>query len=197
MLVSSPFEKLIGSFLSLVKISPAEIRDLTYQLEIQKYKKTHFLLREGEKCQGIFFVNYGFCRIFMRTLEKENTLHFAGECDFLTHTDGLLFDHLSPYYIQANENTEVVFIPFRTILWARNHMKEGERLVRKLWERYCLFKLEEIFSFYNPDPIQRYEELNRRFPSIGQKVSQKIIASYLNITPEHFSYLKSQNRFLK
>lgn len=173
------------------------MNDLICQLEVLKYKKAQFLLQEGEKCQGIFFVNSGFCRIYIRAQEKENTLHFAGECDFLTHIDGLLFDHLSPYYIQANENTEVVFIPFRTILWARNHIQEGERLVRMLWERYCLLKLEEIFSFYNPDPIQRYEELNKRFPAIGQKVSQKIIASYLNITPEHFSYLKSQNRFLK
>ncbi len=197
MSVPPPFEKLIGSFLSLVKISPAEIRDLTDQLEVQKYKKTQFLLKEGEKCQGIFFVNSGFCRIYLSTQGKESTLHFAGEGDFLTHIDGLLFDHLSPYYIQANENTEVVFIPFRTILWARSHMQEGERLVRVLWERYCLFKLEEIFSFYNSDPIQRYEELNKRFPAIGQKVSQKIIASYLNITPEHFSYLKSQNRLSK
>jgi len=44
--------------------------------------------------------------------------------------------------------------------------------------------------------LERYNNLEKIFPNIHQRVAQHIIASYLRITPVHLSNVKKRNLLL-
>jgi CRP-like cAMP-binding protein len=49
-----------------------------------------------------------------------------------------------------------------------------------------------VIMLLSASAIQRYEHFEETYPSIVQRVPQKMIASYLGITPEALSKVKSQ-----
>ena len=70
-------------------------------------------------------------------------------------------------------------------------LKNGEKLGRLLAEEYFFLFSEKIRSIYTMSPLERYEDLTKKFPGILQRVPQHYIASYLNISSVHLSRLKN------
>lgn len=187
------FAPVVQVLSSIIRWTEQEIEQFTERLETRCYKRKTFLLDQDATCNGIWFINSGFCRLFRTVEGKEVTLHFAGEGDFTTNIEGILGNEVAPYAIQAAQNTQAVFISKENLEWAKKHIGEGEKLLRILWQKYCVLKMKEIFSLYNPDPLDRYRQLLKQFPDIQQYMPQNIIASYLNITPQYLSQLKASS----
>jgi len=177
---------------SYIDISEKEWNDYSKKFNVKSFQRNELILRSGEICKNVFFINSGILRVFFTDSNGyEQTFHFAIENTFVTDYESFLNKTKSTYSIQALENSETVVMSFNMLHEGYTNLKNGEKLGRKLAEEYFFLFSNKIKSLYTMAPLERYQKMNVVFPGILQRVPQHYIASYLNITPVHLSRLKS------
>ncbi|MEM1321590.1 MAG: Crp/Fnr family transcriptional regulator [Bacteroidota bacterium] len=149
-----------------------------------KVKKGDILQREGELNTKVFHVKSGLLRSYAIDKNgKENIFMFA--------PDGwVIADHSGPevpavLFIDALEDSEVIELPKDTEREKKNIVPLTKRL-GALQNR--------ILMLISTNAIERYENFVRMYPSLVQRVPQRMIASYLGVTPERLSAAKSKRR---
>jgi hypothetical protein len=88
----------------------------------------------------------------------------------------------------------MVQMPFSVIKYAIEHTKSGERLGRGMAEGHIIEMLNYIINRDSKSIIERYDLLEVEYPNIHQRIPQRMIASYLGITPVHLSNLKKSRK---
>ena len=178
---------------SIIEIDDKEWEYFSGLFEVKDFKKKEILLHADTICKNIFFVNTGLLRIYFTDNNgRESSFHFVPENDFATDYESFLQHTPSKCYIQALEDTNVVIISNNVVLDGYKKLRYGEKLGRKLSEKYFILYCNKIHALYTLTPIERYRVMNKLFPYILQRVPQHYIASYLNISPVHLSRLKNE-----
>lgn len=88
----------------------------------------------------------------------------------------------SMLFIEALEPSEV-------IVNEKNIEKESNP--KKLIARIAVLQ-KRIIQLMSSPAIERYEDFMATYPNVSQRVPQRMIASYLGITPEALSKLKRE-----
>lgn len=190
--MSDQFKNIHQVISSHIQVSDEEWAYYSSLLEVKVFKKKTMLLSEGTICKEVFFVNSGLLRIyFVDNNGEEKTFHFALEKTFATDYKSFLKGIPSNYSIQAMEDTEVLVMSLEMVQNGYSKLRFGEKLGRRIAEDYfCMFN-DKIQAIYTQTPLERYNSLTASFPNIFQRVSQHLIASYLNISSVHLSRLKN------
>jgi CRP-like cAMP-binding protein len=190
--MSNQFKSIQQVISSYIEISDEEWAYYSSMLQIKTLKKKTTILSEGTICKEVFFVNSGLLRIyFVDNNGEEKTFHFALEKTFTADYKSFLKGIPSNYSIQSMEDTEVLVMPFEMVQNGYSKLRFGEKLGRLIAEDYfCMFN-DKIQAMYTQTPLERYNSLTASFPNIFQRVSQHLIASYLNISSVHLSRLKN------
>lgn len=179
---------------SIIEMSPEEMHYYSNLLSVVKFKKGDMLLKAGDVCRSVFFINKGLCRtFFLNSKGEESTFHFTTEEGFVTDYESLLSIQPAYFSIQALETVEAVVMSHHTIHDGYKNLREGEKLGRVLAERYLFIFTNKVRDMYTETALTRYRRMNSRYPNILQRVPQHMIASYLGISPVHLSRLKSDN----
>ena len=99
--------------------------------------------------------------------------------------------NLKDVNIQAVEQTQLFRIKSTTLesLYEKNE-KFAFTEVRLIRNAFKSLKLR-MFNNVSKPTIYNYEQLLKKFPNIEQRVPQKYIASYLGVTPQFFSKMKT------
>lgn len=185
------FESFFSTISSLIEIDSDERLYYSKLLTIENFKKGDFLLKAGEICRNVFFINKGLCRtFFLNSKGEENTFHFTLENGFVTDYESFLAKQPAYFTIQALEPIEAVVMTHHTVHDGYKNLIQGEKLGRLLAERYLFIFTNKVRDIYTEDALTRYKKMNLNYPSILQRVPQHLVASYLNITPVHLSRLK-------
>ena len=67
-----------------------------------------------------------------------------------------------------------------------------ERFFRILAENSLVSHQERLMDNLSLSAEERFEKMCKKYPNLIQKVSQKHLASYIGVTPEFFSKMKSR-----
>ena len=156
-------------------------------------KKKEYLLRQGQVCSFIGFVETGVLRSY---IEKEgedyiSDFHFQGS--FATSYRSFLTIEASVGSIQALENSVLYCLSKSNYDQLLQTSNEGYKLGKYIADTLFIKKCRKETSLLMDDALERYKLLLRTYPHIEQHVSQYHIASYLGIKPESLSRLKSLN----
>lgn len=182
---------------SFIEISDEEWSVYSSMLREKEFKKKEILLVEGSICKEVFFVNKGLLRIyFVDNYGEEKTFHFSLENTLATDYKSLLQGAPANYSIQAMEDTQVSIMSLEMIHAGYAKLRNGEKLGRLLAEHYFFIFNEKLQSIYTETPLERYNNLTDSFPNIFQRVPQRLIATYLNISSVHLSRLKNSEKEL-
>lgn len=156
--------------------------DKSKNLKIRKYKKGQVLQRKGELNTKVYSVKSGLLRSFIiDSSGREHIFMFAPE-------GWVIADYLPPdepceLFIDALEDTEVV-------ITEKDFKMEQDRADQFL-RRLTVLQNRTIMLMSN-SAIKRYDHFMETYPQILQRVPQKMIASYLGITPESLSRAKKR-----
>lgn len=90
-------------------------------------------------------------------------------------------DHPCDLYIDALEDSEV-------LVMTKDLKREGNN-VGALIKRMAVLQ-ERVVMLMSFSAIERFTHFEKTYPEILQRVPQKMVASYLGITPEALSKLK-------
>ncbi|WP_192822668.1 Crp/Fnr family transcriptional regulator [Rufibacter sp. LB8] len=170
-------------------LSPEEEAAFLAICETKEAKKKEFLLRTGELNHALYFVNSGCLRSFIVDQSgKEVNLEFAVESYWISD---VAFNKPALLSIQALESTQFVQINIQAFEALTQEFPVFNLFFRKLLQNgYFAFK-KRMLSGMTQTAAQNYRDFLLKFPSLSQRIPQYHIASYLGITPEFFSTIKS------
>jgi CRP-like cAMP-binding protein len=157
----------------------------------RSYKKAELLLKEGQVCQSIFFIEEGACKSFHNLDGKEINTAFHFENDFATNIQSLTKQQPASSSIKALEKTRVVILNKNKLLAAYSASHEIESFGRKVLELLLTRQTLHTESFKLLKPKQRFDHLVATQPDLLQRVSLTQVASYLGISRESLSRFRS------
>lgn len=155
-------------------------------------KKGEFLLRQGQTIPIVFVIEKGLVRSFYKTNDREINLWFGFENMMLGSITTLYFNKPSIENIQFLEDTNLFYLSNEDLDQFYNTYNEANIIGRKIAEEYCKILEERSFSLQTKSAFERYEELVYKQPEILERVSLGNIASYLGITKETLSRVRTK-----
>ncbi|AWI38773.1 hypothetical protein BA81_15841 [Bacillus safensis FO-36b] len=157
---------------------------------IKQLKAGTCMIKAGDPVKHAYFCITGLFRLFYLLPDgREYNVAFTLEDDFATSYASMINGQLSPYSIEAMEDSIVIEIPYDLLqmLMDRSHM--WERFVRVSVERlYTRKEKRERELLYLP-AIERYQAFLLKYPGLHQRIAQYHIASYIGISPVSLSRL--------
>lgn len=154
-------------------------------------KRNQILLSAGDHSQYINFVYKGCLRIFfIRDDGQEVTRYFAFENEFATSLASFLTGKASLEYTQAMEPTDILRIHRRDFYYLLELIPVWEKFFRSYLESAYITNLDIYQREVTKDAVERYKELLIKNPRIVQRLPNKVVASYLNMSPETLSRMK-------
>ena len=152
-----------------------------YNLNKLSVKKGQILQHKGDLNTKVFVVESGLLRSY--TIDEKGKEHI-----FMFAPEGWIVADIQAaevpcdLYIDALEDSEVM-------VGEKN--LEGEIDGQKFINRLAALQ-KRVIMLMSASAIERYEHFVKTYPEIIQRVPQKMIASYLGITPEALSKVKGQ-----
>ncbi len=159
---------------------------------IKEYKKNDYLLKADRSVQKLFFIKSGFMRGYRIQDGIDITHHFYLDNWLATDYESYLSGNQGELYIQALVDTVVYeFNKSSLHTFFKTHEKfEKIRFVQA--EDAYLRMVRRLKNFQYMELKERYLELVNRNPELFNLVPQRHIASYLGVTPQSLSRLKSE-----
>lgn len=153
----------------------------------KKIKKKDYLLREGEICKEIFYVQKGLLRVYIINDGKEVNTWFVKEGDFITSVNSYHKQKPSEHYIDALEDCEIISIKKSTLDFImKNNHKAALFATNELFNKLCEYQEQaSALRFMNAE--SRYNFLFKKHSAIFNRLSQKQLASFLGIETTYLS----------
>jgi CRP-like cAMP-binding protein len=152
------------------------------------------LLNAGEQCKYIYYVRSGALRAFYLDKEgRESTIMFAVKDWWVTDMYCFLNAKPAMMYIEALEDSSIHQLSkdgFDKLLF---DVPKFERFFRILMQNAYTREQLRMIDNLSLSAEDRYESFLRKYPHIAIVVTQKQIASYLGITPEHLSAIRKKS----
>jgi CRP-like cAMP-binding protein len=153
--------------------------------------KDHFLVREREVCDYIFFIRKGIARIYYYKDNREITEWIAMDEQFFLSIISFFERTPSRLIIQTLEPAEVMGIHYNDLIRLAAQHHEVETLFRKMMTGSLILSQYRMDSIQFESAQQRYEKLLQTSPRIIQRVPLSHIASFLGVTLETLSRIRS------
>jgi CRP-like cAMP-binding protein len=177
---------------SVTPISETELQNFEQYFSSRKLLKNETLWKEREICNHLVFIKSGLIYCFHNKKEKEivTNLYFENAIFY----DDYSFINQEPCILTyvALETSELIVIPRIALYEMFDKYKSFERLGRMMVERNHTISIKEQLNFNGNKAEEKYLNLIASQPLLIKRVPLKIIASYLNITPEHLSRIRKK-----
>lgn len=182
---------ILANVSKLIELLPDEEAYFISLLQLKTIKRKDFLLQTGDVCHYETFVCKGCLRSYYIDNEgvEHNTL-FAVEGWWTGDLYSLITNNPSRYFIEALEDTEVLQISKSNLDLLYQNVPKFERFFRLLLQNAYVAQEQRIVQNLSSTAEERYASFLKRYPQLGQRITQKHIASYLGITPEFLSMLR-------
>lgn len=170
-----------------------QIDKIAVCFKLKSFKKNTILLSEGEICKELFFVDSGCIRTYYITKQgHEKTRYVAFDNSIATSMSSFISQRQSFEYVDTLEKSELYSISHKDFYQLVSDISQWERFYRTLLETAYLYQNKKIENLVTLSAKQRYDKLMAENPIYIQRLSNKILASYLDITQETLSRLKSK-----
>ena len=155
--------------------------------------KKQFLIKQGAICDKVYYVQQGVTRHFVVTPEgHEKTIRISKENDFF-YSSIVSYYRNEPSYIYCQCLTDC-----RLIYWERSRLEAlfGEypdlgEFSNQQHIEFILEKHKKEISLLTRNASERFNEFCLENGKLFNRIPHHIIASYLDVTPETLSRLRS------
>lgn len=155
---------------------------------LKSVKKHEFLIQEGERVPECFFVLTGLLKLaYTDESAKQYILSFAmedwWECDF----EAFFGQTRATMSLECLEDTTVVCLSLENFHALCDRLPKIARFFLNLSTRGHSALQRRLLSLLTIQAKTRYEQLLIRYPSLLQRVSKTMLASYLGVSRETLS----------
>ncbi len=160
--------------------------------EIEFINKKEKFIQQGHLDRRIAFVISGLFRGYINHDGEETTLWFSAEHDIIASYHGLLLNEASKMEYQALEDASLFVLSYDDLKILATKDSEIALTLIEMLENLLIESLQRNERFILLDAETRYLNLVKNKPNILQRVPQKLLASYIGITPVSLSRLRAR-----
>lgn len=183
---------LYENFNKYTHISESDYRLVEAILIKRHIKKKRCILNEGDVSRYLFFVLGGSLRSFtVDNLGNEHIMQFAFEEHWVSDLSSFITQSPGEIVIEAIEDSEVLLLPHHELELLLNKIPALEKFFRQLYQRAYVALQKRVSMRDSTTAKERYKELIEKHPNVAKRVPLLYIASYLGITAESLSRVRS------
>lgn len=177
-----------------VTFEPEEMEIFNSLLEYKTVPKKTILLHEGEMCNFEAFVIKGCVRkYYIDANGFEVILQFAIENAWVSDISFSIYeDKPSRVFIETLEDCEFFMFSPETKETLFVKAPKFERAFRILMQRNLAVTQDRLFNTISKTATEKYLEFLGHYPTLSQRVAQHYIASYLGISAEFLSKVRTK-----
>lgn len=176
---------------SISPLGPESQKEISEHISVKKVAKGGLILKYGEICRHIYFVNRGFIRIFYYKNGKDITEWFADEKQFFFSITSYFEQTPSELIIEAIEDCEIIQLSKEGQDRLRRTNLEISNLIIGFYSRSLILSQKRMDSIQFETASKRYQNLLEQQPNILHKVPLQHVASFLGITQETLSRIRA------
>ncbi len=185
------FQSILKNIAKHISLDEEETEYFTSLLQYKEIRKKDFLLKEGQSCKTISYVQSGALRAFYLDKEgKESTIMFAIHDWWITDMYCFVMDQPAMQNIIAIEDSCVLQLKKADLEMLYVNVPKFERFFRIIMQNSYIREQLRVLQNLSLSAEERYNIFINKYPQLIPHISQKQIASYLGITPEFLSTVR-------
>ena len=185
-----PLLKYINNYINLTE---AEVVFLESKITVRTYLKGQYVVQQGDICKYECFVMKGCTKTFYIDKEgQEHILMFSIEDWWTSDIGSFITQTPADFNVQCLENSELVMFSYDVIEDLYREIPKLERFFRQIIEKAFVASQKRIVRNFSLSAKEQYLCFRDQYPLIEQRIPQYMIASYLGISKEFLSKIKSQ-----
>lgn len=160
---------------------------------LKKFKKKEILQMEGVVSKNAFYVKKGLIRSYsVDEKGKEHIFMFGAEDWIIADLESNVFNKPSELCIETIEDSEIFIFTIDDFNYSESS-KEKLQKNSKLLARRIGSLQRRVIQLMSSSAKERYQMFLETYPLLPNRVPQKMIASYLGITPEALSKIRGES----
>lgn len=177
---------------SFSPLTPAAAEELFKDVKTKSFKKGEHIVKRGEVCKHLFFLNEGLAKICFVKEDKEFVMRFFADQRLFTVFDSYLTQTPSEFMLVAIEPTTLTLISYDNMeaLCKKHHCMET--FFRKLISIPPVRMMRRISDMLEENATERYNVFVKEYKDILQRISLGDTANYLGITQQSLSRIRAK-----
>lgn len=156
-----------------------------------KFAKNEVILGEGDTCKHIYWIVKGLARQYYFKNGKEVTEYMATENTIMMSIESLFKEKSSTQVIQAVEPTLIYALPKKELEAVAMRSVNIQILYRKILEESLIISQQRADMLRFESASDRYQKLVKNAPQLVLRAPLVYVASYLQMTPETLSRVRT------
>ena len=174
-----------------IEISTEDEEKIKKYFKVRNVEKNEILLNAGEVCNHLYFVVQGILRTFhLNANGTEFTRLIRKENQFCTVLLSFLEKKSSIATIQALEKGVLLAISSEDFRTLTKESEIAQKMYTKTLEDFENFHLKRLEFLTSYSPKEKTEIFLKEYHELEPRLADKVIASYLQITPETYCRCK-------
>ncbi len=183
---------LVEMMSNFIELTEEEKQGILEAFPIKTYKKETNLLKEGQIAKNAFLVIKGCVRKYSIKDGEEKTTDFYTEFQSAVNFDSMSNSSPSKYYFTCTEDSIIAILNSEKETTLYKKFPRFGEVCRVEMEKMLGASQENLSTFINSTPKERYLDLLKNRPDLIQRVPQYQLASYLSIKPETLSRIRKR-----
>ncbi len=175
------------ALLKIAFFSKEEIETIIKELKPISFRKGDCILKKGDVCQSAYFIQKGAVYQYVPGESNDLVIDLHATGDWVLNQASFIAQKPSKYEIRCFEQVDLMELSVHSI----------HALIQRSSKFFILGKILEqggeraMFFDQTHSPAEKYKYIFEKRPALLQKFPLKMIASYLKITPETLSRVRS------
>lgn len=175
-------------------MSADKLAELTAAFTPRQVPKRALIVQPGQVADHRVYVLQGAFRAYVvDPAGVEHTLHFAIEDWWITDLSSYHSRQPATMYVVALEDSTVLQLDYATEQDLMQRSRHYETLFRLQAERAAAYHQRRLTAALTRTAEERYEDFRATYPAVVQRLPQYVIASYLGMSKEFLSRIRSRS----
>jgi CRP-like cAMP-binding protein len=156
-------------------------------------KRRQAILQEGFPCKHYSFVVEGCFRMYgVDNNGTEHNIEFAAENDWIADIGRFHAGKPSKLFIEAIESSVILQIEQQDLYFLYKSIPKLDRIFKVIIENKFVELQNRVLQNISSTGQERYLTLLEQYPQLAMRLPNTLIASYLDLTPEFLSKIRSE-----
>jgi CRP-like cAMP-binding protein len=188
-------QPLIEYFDNYLPLDEEERKLLETRVTQRKIKRRQMILQEGVVCRHYSFVVEGCMKMYgVDNKGVEHNIQFAAEKDWIADIGSFHSDKPGKLFIEAIEPSVILQIEKPDLYFLYRSISKLDRIFKVIIENKFVELQNRVLQNIGSTAQERYQAFLEQYPQLALRIPNTQIASYLGITPEFLSKIRSERK---